>query len=119
MKDAVSVTFVSFATPTVLIMNEVDAFPAGTVSADGTGAEALVDESFTEIPPVGATPDRVITAPTTAPPGVVVGLTVKPVKAGGFTVIEAVLVTDPFFAVIVTILDAVTPVVFIVKSTAD
>jgi len=101
------------------MIKEVVALPARTVTETGTGAAALVEESLTDIPPEGASPDKVTTPATTAPPGVVVGVTEIPVRDGGLIVRVAVLVVVPFLAVIVAVLVAETPVVFTVNVLVD
>jgi hypothetical protein len=58
---AVIVTSVDDATWKVVTPNEVAVWPAGTVTVEGTDAAALLVESVTTAPPLGATPFRITT----------------------------------------------------------
>jgi hypothetical protein len=84
--------------------------PAATVTDTGTDAAALLDDSVTTAPPVGAFADNVTVPVTVLPDVTVAALSVNVLNAaaGGVTVRIAVFVTVPFLAVIVTAVDAVT-----------
>lgn len=65
---AVIVAFVDDATALVEIAKEADELPAETVTLDGGTALALLEESFTVIPPVGACPLSVTVPVEGVPP---------------------------------------------------
>ncbi len=94
--------------------------PAATVALAATLAAALSLESITCAPPVGAGPLNVaVPVEDCAPPVTVAGFSVTEESVGdawaGKTVSEVVLVAPAYEAVIVTVVLAVTELVFTVK----
>jgi len=78
--------------------------PAATVTVAGTVASAvLLEESATEVPPVGAATLRVTVSVEGLPPRTLVGLSETPVATIGVTVSVAVLETALAVAVIVEV----------------
>src|SRR2546428_402349 len=91
--------------------------PAGMVTLEGTvAADVLLLESATAAPPAGAGPYS-ITVPVedSRPPVTLVGISVSEERIGGSTVSEAVRLTPPSEAEIVTGVDAGTGLVLTVK----
>jgi hypothetical protein len=94
-------TDVFAATGVVVTVKVAVLAPAATVTLAGTVAAALLSDSVTTAPPVGALPFSVTVPVEFAPPVTVVGLTVSEVKVAGVTVRVAVCAT-PRVPVIVT-----------------
>ena len=83
--------------------------PAGTVTEGGTDAAAvLLLVRVTATPPAAAGPLSVTLPVALLPPVTVAGLTLREVRAGGFTVNIAVWVALPYAAEIVTAAGAAT-----------
>jgi hypothetical protein len=61
-------------------------FPAAMVTLVGTVALAELDDSFTEMPPVGAAPVRVSFPVDVVPPLTLVGVRVRDSRVAGTTV---------------------------------
>jgi len=95
--------------------------PAGTVTLDGTLATPLLLESAICAPPEGAGPLKVtvpVEDPMSGPPITLGGFSVSEASVGscgGFTVREAVFVTPPKDAEMVTEVDAATALVVTVN----
>jgi hypothetical protein len=90
---AVIVTDVDVETASVATMKVALELPAATVADVGTvAADVLLLESVTPIPPVGATPVRVIVAVDELPPDRDDGLRFNELSEGGLTVSVAVFV---------------------------
>ena len=87
--------------------------PAGTVTLEGTvAADVLLLESATGAPPAGAGPFSVtLPVEDSRPPVTLVGISVSEERIGGSTVSEAVRLTPPSEAEIVTGVDAGTGLV--------
>jgi hypothetical protein len=110
------VTVVDAATALVFTGKVALVAPAGTATLEGTLADPLLLESATCAPPAGAGPLNV-TAPVEdcAPPITLVGFSVSEETVGsgwGVTVSEADLLAPPKDAEMVTVVDAVTALVF-------
>jgi hypothetical protein len=117
--EAEIVTEVETRTTEVLTANVALVAPAGTNTLEGTPATPLLLESMTCAPPAGAGPLSV-TVPVEygAPPITLVGFSVSEERVGsggGVTVSEADLLTPPYDAEMVTVVDAVTGLVLAVK----
>lgn len=69
-----------------MTVNDAEVEPAGTVTLVGVCALALLSESATITPPVGAAPFRVAFPVDEFPPRTLVGLNVTEERLGGFTV---------------------------------
>jgi hypothetical protein len=106
--EAVIVTAVWDATGIVVTVKAAVELPAGTVTAEGTVAAALLLLSDTLVPPAGAGPARVTVPEEDVPPVTDPGLTATEPIATGVTVKSAVLVLVPYIAVIVTVAGAAT-----------
>jgi hypothetical protein len=89
------VTVVDLVTGVVVIVNVAPVLPPGTVTEAGTVAAVELSLNDTVTPPLGAGPLNVTVPWDDVPPVTLVGLTVNVLKAGGFTVSEAVLVSPP------------------------
>src|SRR5690349_13867139 len=115
---AVMVTGVAAATAVVVMTNVAWVAPCGTVTLAGTAATAGSDElRFTAIPAAGAAPPITTLLPLNAvPPTVVVDPSVREVSPTGFSVRFAVLVTLPSVAVIVTVVGALTAMLWMVNA---
>ena len=98
-----------------MIVNVAEVFPAATATEAGTVAAALLLDSFTVIPPVGAAPFKVTAPVEVPPPATVEGLTEIDDKPGGFTVRTADFETDPRVPVIVAVFTVATGLVLTVK----
>jgi len=116
------VTAVDAVTALVLTVKVALVAPATTVTLEGTVAAAvLLLESATCAPPAGAAPLNVtVPVENCAPPTTLVGFSVSEERVGagggaGATVIEAVRVTPPKAAEMVTAVDAVTALVLTVN----
>jgi hypothetical protein len=121
-KDAEMVTQVDEATELVVTVNVVEVAPAGTVTLQSTCAAAVsLLESATCAPPEGAAALKVtVPVEDSEPPTTVAGLTVKEARVGegggcGVTVREAVWVTPPKDAEMVTQVDVATALVVTVN----
>ena len=114
-------TVVEEATALVLTVNVALVAPAATVTVDGTLATVvLLLESVTSAPPDGAAPLRVTIPVEEFPPVTLVGFSVSAESVGagggaGVTVSEADLVTPPYAAEILTVVDAATALVLTVN----
>lgn len=74
----------------MVTLNVVEAAPAGTVTLAGVFAAAMLDESATDRPPVGAAPVIVIVQELEAPPNRLAGEQMSEEgTGGGRTVSEA------------------------------
>jgi hypothetical protein len=74
-------------TARVVTVNVAVELPAATATDVGTvAAEVLLLDNDTLIPPVGATPDKVIVPVDVVPPVVEIGLTLTELSTGGVTV---------------------------------
>jgi len=108
---------VDAVTTLVLAVNVALVAPAATVTLAGTRATVvLLLESTICAPPVGAGPLKVTVPVEEFPPTTLAGLTVNDVGVGagggtGLTVSDAVLLTPPRVAEIVTVVDALTTLV--------
>ena len=102
-------------TANVLTTNVADTLPEGIVTDAGTVAEPTLDDSFTTMPVLGAGPERLTVPVELVPPTTLVGLSVRLVNTGGFTV--RVVVTLMLFnvAVKVMVFTVATAVVFATK----
>jgi hypothetical protein len=119
-KDAEIVTEVEAVTALVVTVKVALVAPAGTVTLEGTCAVVvLLLESVTCAPPDGAAPLSVTVAvEDREPPTTLEGLSPRDATVGGgggITVSEAVLVTPPKDAEMVTDVEAVTALVVTVK----
>jgi hypothetical protein len=112
--EIVAVTVV--AAPGVLIVNVAEVAPAGMVTVVGTVAAALLEESVTTLPPLGAALLRVTVPTDVLPPTTVEGDKTRPCKRGVRMVKFAASETVPWVALIVAFTFAGTEVVVIVKS---
>jgi hypothetical protein len=74
------------ATGVVVTVNVALVAPAATVTLAGTLAETLLSCNVTTTPPVGAAPVSLTVAVELVPPTTEVGLRLKDVTVGGFTV---------------------------------
>src|SRR5207247_438380 len=114
-------TVVDAATALVLTVNVALVAPAATVTLEGTlAAVVLLLESVTTAPPVGAAPLSVTVPVEEFPPVTLVGFSVneESVGAGPYTTLflsEADLVTAPYAAEMVTVVDAATALVLTVN----
>jgi hypothetical protein len=100
--DAVTTTAVWFATGVVVIVNVADVVPAATVTVAGTCAvDALLLDSATTVPPVGAAAFSVTVPVDDAPPITEVGLSVSvltdTVTAAKLAVALALLMVTAWF----------------------
>jgi hypothetical protein len=108
---------VDAVTTLVLAVNVALVAPAATVTLAGTRATVvLLLESTICAPPVGAGPLKVTVPVEKFPPTTLAGLIVNDVGVGagggtGLTVSDAVLLTPPRVAEIVTLVDALTTLV--------
>jgi len=84
--EAVSVTRVVVATPTVATANVADVAPDGTVTVDGTVVLGSLDVRFTTVPLAPAGPDNVTVPVAEAPPLTPFGATDIPVRDAAVTV---------------------------------
>ena len=73
-------------TLTVLTVNVIEVFPAGTVTVAGTLASTDSLASVTTTPAAGAAPERVTVPVEFLPPASDVGLSFRLATAGGMTV---------------------------------
>ena len=103
-KVAEIVTAVDAETAAVDTAKVAEVDPAGTVTLDGTVADALLSDSATTAPPAGATALRVTVPVDPEPPRTAAGLsaTEDRMSGGGFTVRGAVWLATPNVTVIVT-----------------
>lgn len=115
LNDAETVTTVDVDTAVVVIVNRALVEPAATVTLVGVCATALLSETVTTAPPAGAGPLKVTVPVEDLPPTTAVGLKVKELSTGGFTVSVAVCVTPLYLAVIVTVVLVATALVVIVN----
>lgn len=77
-------------TPVVDTVNVAVVWPAATVTELGTVAEELPLDRATDVPPVGAAPERVTVPVDAFPPNTEVGLNVSETRVAGFIVKVAV-----------------------------
>lgn len=98
---AVIVAFAGVCTAVVVIVNEADVAPAGTVTLEGGVAPALFVESVTTIPLEEAGPLRVTVPVDGVPPTTEVGETMRLTGIAGLTVNDAVADVPCAVAVIV------------------
>jgi hypothetical protein len=89
LADPVIVAVVATETGAVLMANVAELLPLGTTTFVGGVTAPLLLESSTGNPPAGAAPLSVTVPVEVAPPPTEAGSTLKPVRAGGVTVIEA------------------------------
>jgi hypothetical protein len=115
LSDAVIVALVTLAGVPATAEKVAFVAPAGTVTDEGTVMADDELESATVVPPVLAAPLSVTVPVALAPLARLVGLTVSIETCKGLTVSDAVLVTLPNAAVIVTGLAALTLFVVTVK----
>ncbi len=80
------VAVVTLGTAVVVTVNVAEVDPEGTVTLVGFCALALLAESATVMPPLGAAPFRVAVPMDEFPPRTLVGLRVTEERLGGFTV---------------------------------
>ena len=85
--EAVMVADVLAATLVVVTANVALVVPAATVTLDGTPAAALLLETATAAPPVGAAADNVTVPLEPFPPTTLVGFTVRPDRVAGPAVV--------------------------------
>jgi hypothetical protein len=93
--DAVIVAEVDVATAVVAIVKVAVFEPADTVTLLGVVALLLLEDRFTDSPPVGAAPLRVTVPVEGDPPTTEVGFNVTLAGIGGVTVRTAVTDTEP------------------------
>jgi hypothetical protein len=91
----VIVAVVLEVTALVVTLNVAVLLPAGIVTEDGTDAAALLLDSVTVMPPVGAFPVSVTVPVELAGPITLVGLKLIEVSAGAFTVRATDLLVPP------------------------
>lgn len=96
-------------------MNVAEVAPAGTVTEAGKVATVLLEESVTEVPPVGAGPLSVTVPTEDPPPRTVDGTKATADAVAALTVRVAVLLTVPVLAVIVSVAVVATAVVVTVN----
>jgi hypothetical protein len=116
--DAVTLTAVLTVTEAAVAVNEAEVAPAATVTEDGTVRAALLSETATVRPPVGAAPERVTVHAEVPPELIVEGEHNRLlITASGVTVTDAVLEDAFELAVTVTAVLEVTEVAVAVKRT--
>lgn len=102
-------------TANVLTINVADTFPDGIMMLAGTVAAPMLDDSFTTMPVLGAGPLMLTVPVEFVPPTTLVGLSVRLVNSGGFTVSVVVTLTPLKEAVRVTVFTVATAVVLATK----
>ena len=119
LNEAVRLAIMGFVTAVVLIENVPWDVPEGTKADFGTVANVLSLANETEIPPVGAGPERMIVPVADVPPNTAVGATLIPARAGGVIVnwddteapfIVAVIVANVLDATVVVLIKTGAPI---------
>jgi len=118
--EAEIVAEVEMRTKDVLTVKVTLLAPAGTITLEGTLAAPLLLERKTCAPPAGAGPVRVTVPVEDWPPKTFAGFSVNEESVGagggaGVTVSETDLVTPPYAAEMLTVVDAATALVLTVN----